>query len=61
VQADAQDGLGLNDGATPTTPTCPPRRMVARAAMQMYVFDGASPGRDGSLDAQIVCTNTRTA
>jgi hypothetical protein len=54
VQADAQDGLSLGDGnhfnnANMSTPPdgCAPR-------MQMYVFDGASPARDGSLDAQIV-------
>jgi hypothetical protein len=54
LQADAQDGLGLNDGrhvnnANMSTPPdgCAPR-------MQMYVFDGVSPARDGSLDAQIV-------
>jgi hypothetical protein len=54
VQADAQDGLGLNDGrhANNANMSTPPDGCAPR--MQMYVFDGASPGRDGSLDAQIV-------
>jgi hypothetical protein len=54
VQADAQDGLGLNDGshANNANMSTPPDGCAPR--MQMYVFDGASPARDGSLDAQIV-------
>ncbi|HTY87092.1 MAG TPA: M36 family metallopeptidase [Candidatus Acidoferrum sp.] len=54
VQADAQDGLSLNDGrhvnnANMSTPPegCAPR-------MQMYLFNGVAPGRDGALEAQIV-------
>ena len=54
VQADAQDGFSLGDGnhvnnANMSTPPdgCAPR-------MQMYLFDGVSPARDGSLDAQII-------
>jgi len=54
VQADAQDGLGLNDSrhANNANMSTPPDGCAPR--MQMYVFDGASPARDGSLDAQIV-------
>jgi hypothetical protein len=54
VQADAQDGLGLNDGrhANNANMSTPPDGCAPR--MQMYVFDGASPARDGSLDAQII-------
>ena len=54
LQADAQDGLGLNDGshANNANMSTPPDGCAPR--MQMYVFDGASPARDGSLDAQIV-------
>ncbi len=54
VQADAQDGLGLNDGrhVNNANMSTPPDGFAPR--MQMYVFDGASPGRDGALDAQIV-------
>jgi VCBS repeat-containing protein len=54
VQADAQDGLGLKDGrhANNANMSTPPDGCAPR--MQMYVFDGASPARDGSLDAQIV-------
>jgi hypothetical protein len=54
VQADAQDGLDLNDGrhANNANMSTPPDGCAPR--MQMYVFDGASLGRDGSLDAQIV-------
>jgi hypothetical protein len=54
VQADAQDGLGLNDGrhANNANMSTPPDGCAPR--MQMYAFDGASPARDGSLDAQIV-------
>jgi hypothetical protein len=49
VQADCQDGGGINNanfgtgGADGTTARC-----------QMYVFTGPTPDRDGSLDADIV-------
>ena len=54
VQADAQDGLGLSDGrhANNANMSTPPDGCAPR--MQMYAFDGATPARDGSLDAQIV-------
>jgi hypothetical protein len=54
VQADAQDGLGLSDGhhANNANMSTPPDGFAPR--MQMYLFNGATPGRDGSLDAQIV-------
>lgn len=48
VQADAQDGGGFNNANMSTPPDgFPPR-------MQMYLFDGPTPDRDGSLDAEIV-------
>jgi len=55
VQADAQDSAVL----APTTSnrnnanfSTPPDGMPGR--MQMYVFNGPSPNRDGDLDAQVV-------
>ena len=48
VLADAQDGSGVNNANfTPTPDGESPR-------IQMYVFDGSSPRRDGSFDAEIV-------
>jgi hypothetical protein len=54
VQAEAQDGLSLNDGRhfNNANMSTPPDGFAPR--MQMYVFDGAAPARDGALDAQIV-------
>ena len=54
VQADAQDGLNLNDAQhfNNANMSVPPDGYAPR--MQMFVFDGAAPGRDGSLDAGIV-------
>jgi hypothetical protein len=54
VQADAQDGAGLNDGqhANNANMSTPPDGYAPR--MQMYVFDGATPARDGCLDSSIV-------
>jgi hypothetical protein len=54
VQADAQDGADLRDrrhqdNANMSTP---PDGYPAR--MQMYVFTGPDPDRDGSLDAEII-------
>lgn len=48
LQADAQDGSGFNN-ANMSTPSdgSPPR-------MQMYVFNGPAPDRDGDLDHEIV-------
>jgi uncharacterized repeat protein (TIGR01451 family) len=48
LQADAQDGSGT-DNANMSTP---PDGMAPR--MQMYVFTGPKPNRDGDLDAEIV-------
>ncbi len=48
VMADAQDGSGFNNANfTPTTDGTPPR-------IQMFLFNGPTPFRDGSLDAEIV-------
>ncbi|MBI3415833.1 MAG: M36 family metallopeptidase [Verrucomicrobia bacterium] len=49
VQADAQDGGGF-DNANFSTPGDgePPR-------MQMYLFSGPDPNRDGALDAEVMC------
>jgi regulation of enolase protein 1 (concanavalin A-like superfamily) len=48
VQADAQDGGGT-DNANFSTPSdgLPPR-------MQMYIFSGPNPDRDGDLDAEVI-------
>jgi hypothetical protein len=48
VQADAQDGGGYNNANFSTPSDGSPGRM------QMYLFDGPSPYRDGDLDAEIV-------
>src|SRR5262249_4445355 len=48
VQADGQDGGGFNNANFGTPPDGFPGRM------QMYIFDGANPDRDGSLDAEIM-------
>jgi len=48
VQADAQDGSGFNNANFSTPPDGQPGRM------QMYIFTGPSPRRDGDLDAEIV-------
>ncbi|HTG45842.1 MAG TPA: M36 family metallopeptidase, partial [Verrucomicrobiae bacterium] len=48
VMADAQDGSGFNNANfTPTDDGEPPR-------IQMYVFDGPNPARDGGFEADIV-------
>jgi VCBS repeat-containing protein len=54
IQADAQDGLTLNDNqhANNANMSVPPDGYAPH--MQMFIFDGASPSRDGSLDAGIV-------
>jgi hypothetical protein len=48
VQADAQDGSGLNNAnfSTPSDGSAP--------RMQMFIFSGPNPNRDGDLDAEIV-------
>jgi uncharacterized repeat protein (TIGR01451 family) len=48
VLADAQDGGGVNNANMYTPPDGVPGRM------QMYLFDGPTPDRDGSLDGLIV-------
>ena len=48
VQADAQDGGGT-DNANFSTPSD-----GSAGRMQMYIFSGPSPRRDGDLDAEIV-------
>ncbi len=48
VLADCQDGGGTDNANFAT----PPDGMAPR--MQMYLFDGTTPGRDGSLDATVV-------
>ncbi len=48
VQADAQDGSGYNNANfTPTSDGTPPR-------IQMYLFNGVTPNRDGDFDAEVV-------
>jgi hypothetical protein len=48
VQADGQDGDGYNNANMAT----PPDGMAPR--MQMFLFSGSSPFRDGSLDGEVV-------
>ena len=48
LQADGQDGGGFNNANM----TTPPDGSTPR--MQMYLWNGATPNRDGDLDAEIV-------
>ncbi len=48
VQADAQDGSGFNNANFST----PPDGSAGR--MQMYLFSGPTPDRDGDFDAEVV-------
>ncbi|HKX63147.1 MAG TPA: M36 family metallopeptidase, partial [Verrucomicrobiae bacterium] len=48
VQADAQDGGGLNNANFSTPPDGMPPRM------QMYIYDKPTPKRDGDFDVQVV-------
>jgi uncharacterized repeat protein (TIGR01451 family) len=48
VLAEAQDGGGTDNANFSTPPDGQPGRM------QMYIFTGSNPDRDGSLDAEIV-------
>jgi uncharacterized repeat protein (TIGR01451 family) len=48
VQADAQDGSGTDNANMSTPPDGLPGRM------QMYVFSGPNPNRDGDLDADVL-------
>src|SRR5204863_3075365 len=49
VQADAQDGSGFNNANFSAPRDGIPGRM------QMFIFDGPSPDRDGDLDADVMC------
>ncbi len=48
VEADSQDGGSFNNANMTTFPDGMPPRL------QMYVFDGPTPNRDGALDAEVV-------
>lgn len=48
ILADAQDGSGVNNANFTPSPDGEPGRI------QMFVFDGAEPSRDGDLDAEII-------
>jgi Fungalysin metallopeptidase (M36)/Calx-beta domain len=48
VQADAQDGSNFNNANFSTPPDGLPGRL------QMYIFNGPTPNRDGDLDTQII-------
>jgi uncharacterized delta-60 repeat protein len=48
VQADAQDGSGTNNANFSTPSDGSPGRM------QMYIFTGSTPDRDGDFDAEVV-------
>ena len=49
ILADAQDGSGLNNANfTPARDGFPGR-------IQMFIFDGPTPARDGDLDGEVVC------
>ncbi len=48
VQADAQDGSGVNNANFSTPPDGSPGRM------QMFLFNGPTPDRDGDFDADVV-------
>ncbi|HNU50064.1 MAG TPA: M36 family metallopeptidase [Verrucomicrobiota bacterium] len=55
VQADGLDGADLNDYMHRNNANfyAPPDGIPGR--MQMYIFDGPQPDRDGSFDAEVVC------
>ncbi len=48
VMADGQDGGGFNNANFSTPPDGYPGRM------QMYIFDGPTPDRDGDLDSEVM-------
>src|ERR1035437_5201578 len=48
VQADAQDGSGVNNANFSTPPDGSPGRI------QLYVFNVPSPARYGDLDAEVI-------
>jgi hypothetical protein len=55
VQADALDGALLNDPFHRNNANFYPPPDGIPGRMQMYVFDGPVPNRDGSLDSEVVC------
>lgn len=48
VMADAQDGSGFNNANFSTPPDGMPGRL------QMFIFNGPTPNRDGDLDTQVI-------
>src|SRR5205085_11202036 len=54
VLADAQDGANVNDGFHVNNANMDTIADGVSPRMQMYLFNGPSPDRDGSSDAQIV-------
>lgn len=56
VQADAQDGAGLNDPIShANNANFSVNEDGIPGRMQMYVFNGPVPNRDGDLDSEIMC------
>ncbi len=55
VEADALDGALLSDYAHRNNANFYPPPDGYPGRMQMYIFDGPVPNRDGSLDAGVVC------
>jgi hypothetical protein len=53
---DPTDGVQTNNAnfSTPPEPAATNQDPTWKPRMQMYVFDGATPDRDGSLDAEVV-------
>ncbi len=55
VQADGLDGAALNDFQHRNNANFYPPPDGIPGRMQMYMFDGPDPDRDGSLDSEVVC------
>ena len=49
ILADVQDGSGFNNA------NFTPGRDGSPARIQMYLFNGPTPARDGDLDAEVIC------